>query len=190
MPKALTYQKTHLVYLYLWLLCVLVIVIMASWMSYVGASPDKFSDYTDNWQSCLFQPNYFYISGKPVKLGMFINSLVFVGMLGISMTLLGNCVMYWAWKNTKWSVPAAFFGLWCSLVGFTYYTPSPPLPAPTETNATLFIFMYWIKKDYFSSLDSNCTDAYNFIVVYLAACFIMLFVMGMGKQHMYYIVKI
>lgn len=184
---ALRYKQMHLFYLRVWFICASVVVIMASWMAYVGASPDKYDDIQTQWQACLFQPNYFYSPlMSPVKLGMFVNALVFVGMIGVGMTLMGNCAMYFAWGNTKFSVAAAFFGLWCSLVGFTYYTPSPPLPIPSETNATLFILMYWIKKDYFSDLSNDCRDTYNFVVVYIAVCFIMLFVMGMGTNMTFY----
>lgn len=169
--SAMRFRNMHRVYLAMWLLCALIVIIMASWMSYVGASPDKYNDIHTNWEACLFQPNY--IVGptlSSIKLGSFINSLVFIGMIGVSMSLFGNVVMYWAWMNSKWSTPAAFFGLWCSLVGFTYYTPSPPLPIPSETNSTLFITMYWIKKHYFSDLSSECTQTYNFVAFYLAIC--------------------
>lgn len=180
---ALRYKRIHRWYLMLWSVCALGIVLMASWMAYIGASPDKYDNHTGSWEGCLFQPNYFYSPlTTEVKLGTFINALVFVGMLGIAMTLMGNCAMYWAWSNTRFSVPAAFFGLWCSLVGFTYYTPSPPLPLPSETNATLFIFFYWIREGYFSDVSAECGDTYDFIMVYLVLCLVMLIAMGMGTN--------
>ena len=180
------FQKIHRIYLFIWLVCAFIVTIMASWMSYVGARPDKYNDIAETWQACLFEPNYVYVApGVTSTVGMFINAIVFVGMIGIAMTVLGNAATYWAWSNTKWSVAAAFFGLWCSLVGFTYYTPSPPIPVPSETNATLFIFLYWIKKHYYADLSSECEQTYNFIAFYLAICFIMLFVMGMGTSLVY-----
>ena len=115
-----TYRVYHRFWIRIWVICAIVVTFMSSWLGYIGAMPDEYNDYTSNWESCLFQPNYAYVPSatgpKLQKVGEFISALSFVGIVVIGMTLMGNCALYWSWSSTKWCFPAGFFGLWCSLM--------------------------------------------------------------------------
>ncbi len=120
------YRIYHQIWIRVWAVCVVGIIIMSCWLGYIGASPSKYDNYEDNWESCIFQPNYVYVPtltpfgvvSKPTDVGGFGNALVFVGLMVIGMTLAGNCALYWAWSDTRWSLSAACFGFWCTFMVF------------------------------------------------------------------------
>ena len=201
-PKLEAYHKF---FIFLWTLCAIPVVIMTFQMANIGAL-NAFEGYfkpyenvvinnvtyqvatesaINQWQTCLFQPEYFYTTaankndviailntkiseinialaeihkGIPYKPeqqgsftknglgGTFINSLVAMGELILGMTLMGQTAVYISWKHPGWLVSAACFGMWCSLLSFSYYTSDPPLPVPSDTNATLLIYLGWLNK--------------------------------------------
>ena len=175
-------QRIHKYTIMAWVLPALCVVILSAWLGYLGAIHESDDSVEDDWKACFFAPNDVYnaLIATNIPVGTFVNSLIFVGMVVLGMTFLGMAAVHRSWQHPGWLMSAAFFGLWCSLVSFTYYTSAPPLPVPSMTNATLFLFLYWLKKKYFDELndsDNECDAAYQFIVVYLAACVLMIFLM-------------
>lgn len=86
------------------------------------------------------------------KGGPFMEGLAYVGNLVTGMTLMGQLAVFISWKHPGWLISAACFGLWCSLLSFSYYNSDPPLPVPTKTNATLLIFLGWLNKSNFDNV--------------------------------------
>lgn len=61
----------------------------------------------------------------------------------------------------------------------------PPIPVPVKTNGTLFLFIVWLKKEYFDDVNggnNQCDPAYYYVALYLALCVIMTLIMGCGTS--------
>ena len=74
---------------------------------------------------------------------------------------------------TPCSFAIIIFASWMSYIGVRsnniHVFSAPVLPVPKQSNATLLLLLYWIKKEHFSDINDGhnvCDCAYYFIVVY------------------------
>lgn len=196
----LNFKSVHEKLLVLWLLCALAISGMSGYLGYIGGRHAMYDDVSSDWQQCLWEPNYAVLpveeaaEGNPliallqqlgfpvnpqdkvVSLGNFANSLIYVGVIVVLLTLVGHAGIHRSWGQVTWILPSACFGFWCTMLSITYYTASPPLPVPSATTSTLILLLYWIRKRYFDDVndgDNACGDAYVFLVVFIALCLVM-----------------
>jgi hypothetical protein len=192
--KVLKISKLHRHYILpLWLFFDLALVGISIHLSYIGGRKEHYTDVTKDWEACLFQPNYvtlpvqelvetspiapilknlgISVENKDLSIGNFVNALVYLCCQTITMTFLGQIVIFRSWNHIGWILPSAFFGLWCSLLAVTYYTASPPLPVASETTSTIILLSYWLKKSKFENIndgDNVCDSAYDFLVIVIA----------------------
>jgi hypothetical protein len=176
----------------IWGFIALILVALSAHLSYLGGKKEHYSDVTQDWEACLFQPNYvtlplgelaetsplapilinlgITVENKDLGTGHFVNALVYLCGQTITMTFLGQIVILRSWNHVGWILPSAFFGLWCSLLAMTYYTAAPPLPVASETTSTIILLSYWLKKSKFDNLndgDNVCGSAYSYILITL-----------------------
>jgi hypothetical protein len=176
----------------IWGIVALVLVALTAHLAYIAGRKAHYTDVTQDWESCLFQPNYvtlplgelaetspiapvlvnlgITVDNKDLGTGHFVNALIYLCGQTITMTFLGQVVIFRSWNHVGWILPSAFFGLWCSLLAMTYYTAAPPLPVASETTSTIILLSYWLKKSKFDNLnDGNnlCGSAYSYLVITL-----------------------
>lgn len=171
-----------------WGVVALALVGMTAQLAYVGGRAGHYTDVTESWEACMFQPNYVVIPiensnianilkslGIPIEnanvtKGAFGTGLIYLCCQTITFTLLGLLMIFRSWNHIGWILPSGFFGLWCSLLSITYYTSAPPLPVASETTTTILLLSIWLKKSSWVNLNdgnNQCESAYYYVLIVL-----------------------
>ena len=174
-------KQVHRYLICLWVPCALTLVVMSSYISWIGVKAANYTDVSANWQSCLFLPKDLYYEPSALVpeipldvLGVYIEQICYLAMLCILMTFTGQIAVFRNWDHIGWLFPAGLFGLWCSLMATTYYTAAPIYPVPSQTTSTLLLIMIWLRKGPWEDAnggDNQCVTAYNY-----SACMVVLMV--------------
>lgn len=109
----------------------------------------------------------------PLPTGHFLGGLSYIGVQCVIFAAIAHASMRRALYHPSWLMSTIALVFWFCFAIFTYYTVSPILPVPAQTNATLLSFMYYGSSyDKFNNLssgsDNNCHKAYLYVWIYLA----------------------
>lgn len=112
------------------------------------------------------------VSDLKLQNGRFLNSLGYIGIQNVIFALISHGNMWKALNNPSWLISACGMMIWFCFSIFTYYSVSPVMPVPTQTNATFMTFLYYegsySKFRAFNDGDNKCLTAYRYVWVYLA----------------------
>ncbi len=109
----------------------------------------------------------------PLPTGHFLGGLSYIGVQAVIFAAIAHASMRRALYHPSWLMSTIALVFWFTFAIFTYYTVSPVLPVPGQTNATLLSYMYY-ESSYskYNNLsphsDNTCHKAYRYVWVYLA----------------------
>lgn len=143
-----------------------------------------FECFFDIYVTCLQLPPTPSISpGIPnvqLPIGNFLPSLSYIGVQAIIFSVLSQALLHRSLRDLPWLASTNAFILWSIFAIFTYYTVSPVLPVPTQTNATLLLFLiYGTSEKKYNDLnngDNVCGLAFNYLWVYLWFLLLIVFI--------------
>lgn len=104
--------------------------------------------------------------------GHFLGGLSYLGIQAVIFSAIAHSAMRRALHHPSWLMSTIALVFWFCFAIFTYYTVSPILPVPTQTNSTLLIYLYYATSyDKFKNLspdsDSTCKKGFVYLWVYL-----------------------
>ena len=104
--------------------------------------------------------------------GHFLGGLSYIGIQAVIFSAIAHSAMRRALYHPSWLISTIALVFWFCFAIFTYYTVSPILPVPTQTNSTLLMYLYYgTSYDKFKNLsadsDSTCKKGYVYLWVYL-----------------------
>lgn len=112
------------------------------------------------------------VSDLEIPVGNMLTALSYVGIQSIIFSAAGLASLNRALRHPTWLPSTIALLMWFIFAMITYYTVSPILPVPNQTNATLLIFMiYGSSKSKYNELNggvNQCGPAYEYLWVYLA----------------------
>lgn len=114
-----------------------------------------------------------------IPVGELLQSLSYLGLQTAIFSMISHAGLNRALRHPSWIAATNAFIIWGVWAMLTYYTSSPVLPIPGQTNATLITIMYYAKKyvfDNFNSGNNNCGDAYKYLWLYITMMLIVIII--------------
>lgn len=111
------------------------------------------------------------LTDVPLQTGRFLGGLSYLGIQTVIFSSAAHAAMYRALKHPSWLISTIALAFWFLFAIFTYYTVSPILPVPGQTNSTLLTYLYYesdyTKFDNYNNGVNGCLQAYRYVWVYL-----------------------
>jgi hypothetical protein len=104
--------------------------------------------------------------------GHYLSGLSYIGIQTVIFASVAHVAMRRALHHPSWLISTIALVFWFCFAIFTYYAVSPILPMPSQTNSTLFSYMY-TESNYgkYENLGehshSNCDKAYLYVWIYM-----------------------
>lgn len=132
-------------------------------------------DYVINTNTYCGKTEPTVVKNLQIPVGAMLTALSYIGVQCIIFSAAGLASLNRALRHPTWLPSTIAVLLWFVFAMFTYYTVSPILPVPNQTNATLFIFLLYAssthKFEILNSSDNTCQTAVSYLWFYLALVF-------------------
>lgn len=104
--------------------------------------------------------------------GHLIQSLSLIGIQVVIFCSIAHFSFRRALAHPTWLAPTIPLMLWFVVASLTYYTVTPILPVPSQTNSTVIILLYYLsnvgKFDQFNNYNNSCGEAQSWMAAYIA----------------------
>ena len=121
------------------------------------------------------------ITDPALPTGKFLSGLSYIGVQATIFSAAGHASMRRALVHPSWIPSTIALLIWFMYGIFTYYTVSPVLPVPGQTNSSLLMYLYYesstTKFKNFNDGDNHCEKANVYVWAYLVLIMLIAFTM-------------
>jgi uncharacterized protein YneF (UPF0154 family) len=111
------------------------------------------------------------VNDPALPTGKFLAGLSAIGVQAVIFSAAGHASMRRALVHPSWLPSTIALLIWFVFAIFSYYTISPVLPVPNQTNSTLLMYIYYYSSYYkftnFNGGDNHCAKAYGIAWSYI-----------------------
>jgi hypothetical protein len=121
--------------------------------------------------TCPLPPPSLKVNDPALPTGKFLGGLSYIGIQAIIFSAGGHASMRRALVHPSWIPSTIALLVWFLYGIFNYYTVSPVLPVPGQTNSSFLMYIYYessgYKFDNFNGGDNHCDKANVYVWVYI-----------------------
>lgn len=129
--------------------------------------------------TCATTPPSLKVTDPALPTGKFLGGLSYIGIQAVIFSAAGHASMRRALIHPSWIPSTIALLVWFIYATFSYYTVSPILPVPGQTNSSLLMYIYYessyTKFDNFNDGDNKCKTAYSYAWLYLMLIILLAF---------------